>query len=435
MSEEVVNYYGRDVMPETARTLPARYYVDPVFLKRELDGLFGRMWFYVGRSEEAGKPGQYFVREINGHNIVVSRGHAGVVRAFHNVCRHRGTPDRRAAHGRSAALPEGRLSAARGARRRVGRARLPQSRRVARSARRAARAARREVPELAHGGPAAGPSDRLRREGELEADHPELQRVPALPQSASGAQQAVALPVRRERAAAPDLHGRAHGPAPGNRDALDGWDVPAPDLSGTLGEGRAERLLLLHLPQHDAQPAPRLHADAHAVADGARPHDQRLRVALPAVGAGAPGLRRVRLHRVLGHDEPAGLARLRALAGRHIVSCLRARPVLEPRGPALRVRSLHRGVPRAALRRQPRSTETGRRLAFQHQDHEDHQDHKATVLVFVVIVAFVAFVAERQAVARRSNSAANASTTSHGNGTAHGSHAGMTAPPGSVRRA
>ena len=31
----------RDVMPEGARTLPARYYTDPALLKAELDGLFG----------------------------------------------------------------------------------------------------------------------------------------------------------------------------------------------------------------------------------------------------------------------------------------------------------------------------------------------------------------------------------------------------------
>jgi phenylpropionate dioxygenase-like ring-hydroxylating dioxygenase large terminal subunit len=90
MSDDVLNFYGRDIMPENARTLPARYYTDPALLTRELDGLFGKMWFYVGRSEEAAKPGQYFIREINGHNIVVSRNNAGQVRAFHNICRHRG---------------------------------------------------------------------------------------------------------------------------------------------------------------------------------------------------------------------------------------------------------------------------------------------------------------------------------------------------------
>jgi glycine betaine catabolism A len=81
----------RDVMPEGARTLPARYYTDPALLKAELDGLFGTMWFYAGRSEEAAKPGQYVVRELNGHNIVVTRNATGEVRAFHNICRHRGT--------------------------------------------------------------------------------------------------------------------------------------------------------------------------------------------------------------------------------------------------------------------------------------------------------------------------------------------------------
>src|SRR5687768_6659691 len=81
----------REMMPDGARTLPARYYTDPALLKAELDGLFGRMWFYAGRSEEAAAPGQYVIHELNGHNIVVTRNAAGDIRAFHNICRHRGT--------------------------------------------------------------------------------------------------------------------------------------------------------------------------------------------------------------------------------------------------------------------------------------------------------------------------------------------------------
>jgi Rieske 2Fe-2S family protein len=81
----------RDVMPGSAFTLPARYYTDASLFRRELDGLFGTMWFYAARSEEIAAPGQYVVREINGHNIVVTRNERGRVRAFHNVCRHRGT--------------------------------------------------------------------------------------------------------------------------------------------------------------------------------------------------------------------------------------------------------------------------------------------------------------------------------------------------------
>jgi Rieske 2Fe-2S family protein len=89
MEELVVK--PRDVMPEGARTLPARYYTDPALFKAELDGLFGKMWFYVGRSEEAARAGQYFVREVNGYNIVVTRNASDGIKAFHNTCRHRGT--------------------------------------------------------------------------------------------------------------------------------------------------------------------------------------------------------------------------------------------------------------------------------------------------------------------------------------------------------
>jgi Rieske 2Fe-2S family protein len=89
--DDAVTVKPRDVMPEGARTLPARYYTDPALLKTELDGLFGTMWFYAGRSEEIEDEGRYFVRELNGYNIVVTRNSDGDVRAFHNVCRHRGT--------------------------------------------------------------------------------------------------------------------------------------------------------------------------------------------------------------------------------------------------------------------------------------------------------------------------------------------------------
>jgi Rieske 2Fe-2S family protein len=81
----------RDTMPEGARTLPARYYTDGELFRAEMDRLFGHMWFYVARSEEIERPGQFVVRELNGHNIVVTRNTAGRVTAFHNVCRHRGT--------------------------------------------------------------------------------------------------------------------------------------------------------------------------------------------------------------------------------------------------------------------------------------------------------------------------------------------------------
>ena len=80
----------RDVMPEQGRTLPAAYYVDREYFDREMERLFGRMWIAAGRTEAVGKAGQFFLRELLGERVIVTRSTGGV-RAYYNVCRHRGT--------------------------------------------------------------------------------------------------------------------------------------------------------------------------------------------------------------------------------------------------------------------------------------------------------------------------------------------------------
>lgn len=81
----------RDVMPQGALTLPAAYYVDGEYFNREMGGLFGEMWICAGRTEQVERPGQFFVREVLGESIIITRGGSGHVNAFYNVCRHRGT--------------------------------------------------------------------------------------------------------------------------------------------------------------------------------------------------------------------------------------------------------------------------------------------------------------------------------------------------------
>jgi Rieske 2Fe-2S family protein len=80
----------RDVMPQHARTLPAAFYIDRRYFDREMDRLFARMWVSAGRTEQVDAPGRFFIRELLGERIIVTRGTAGV-NAFYNVCRHRGT--------------------------------------------------------------------------------------------------------------------------------------------------------------------------------------------------------------------------------------------------------------------------------------------------------------------------------------------------------
>jgi Rieske 2Fe-2S family protein len=81
----------RTEMTTLARTLPARYYIDPEHFRRELERFFGSGWFCAGRADEIPDRGDYFLREVAGESLVVLRDDRGAIRSFFNVCRHRGT--------------------------------------------------------------------------------------------------------------------------------------------------------------------------------------------------------------------------------------------------------------------------------------------------------------------------------------------------------
>ena len=73
-------------------TLPARYYTDPAWFEREMDALYAGMWIHVCRLGDVSHAAGAFVRRdvANASVLIVGDGRSGV-RAFHNVCRHRGT--------------------------------------------------------------------------------------------------------------------------------------------------------------------------------------------------------------------------------------------------------------------------------------------------------------------------------------------------------
>ena len=74
-----------------ARTLPRAYYTSAEILAAEKDAIFGRLWSCVGRSSRLAQAGDYIVCAVADESIIVVRGRDGIVRAFFNVCRHRGT--------------------------------------------------------------------------------------------------------------------------------------------------------------------------------------------------------------------------------------------------------------------------------------------------------------------------------------------------------
>ncbi|HEX9486754.1 MAG TPA: Rieske (2Fe-2S) protein, partial [Gemmatimonadales bacterium] len=73
------------------RTLPGRYYNAPEIWAEERERIFARRWVCVGRAAELAQPGDYTAKRVGGESVIVVRGQDGAVRAFYNVCRHRGT--------------------------------------------------------------------------------------------------------------------------------------------------------------------------------------------------------------------------------------------------------------------------------------------------------------------------------------------------------
>lgn len=82
---------ARPTMERGVTTLPARYYTDPELFRRELDAVHFDMWLCAGRLEQVPSRGRYFLRQVGNASVVVVRGPDDRLRAFHNVCRHRGT--------------------------------------------------------------------------------------------------------------------------------------------------------------------------------------------------------------------------------------------------------------------------------------------------------------------------------------------------------
>ncbi|MDA8048338.1 MAG: aromatic ring-hydroxylating dioxygenase subunit alpha [Actinomycetota bacterium] len=75
-------------------TAPVSYEdsISPEFHALEAEAVFKRAWLNVGRIEQLPRKGSYFTKEITVANtsVIVVRDQQGEIRAFHNVCRHRG---------------------------------------------------------------------------------------------------------------------------------------------------------------------------------------------------------------------------------------------------------------------------------------------------------------------------------------------------------
>jgi phenylpropionate dioxygenase-like ring-hydroxylating dioxygenase large terminal subunit len=84
-------------------TLPWAWYTDPEILRREQELIFRRTWQYAGPAEHVAEPKLFLTCHSGDLPVVVVRDEQGDLRAFVNVCRHRGSIVMEG-HGRRATL-------------------------------------------------------------------------------------------------------------------------------------------------------------------------------------------------------------------------------------------------------------------------------------------------------------------------------------------
>jgi Rieske 2Fe-2S family protein len=75
-----------------SRTLPAEAYHSQDLFDWEQSEIFNRYWVCLGRTSDLLHPGQLRAVDQGGETVLLTRDSEGTVRAFSNVCRHRGHP-------------------------------------------------------------------------------------------------------------------------------------------------------------------------------------------------------------------------------------------------------------------------------------------------------------------------------------------------------
>jgi len=73
------------------RALEQRFYTDPEIYDLERERVLFRHWFMAGHASQIPNPGDYLVARMDRESAIVVRGPGGNIRAFANVCRHRGS--------------------------------------------------------------------------------------------------------------------------------------------------------------------------------------------------------------------------------------------------------------------------------------------------------------------------------------------------------
>lgn len=71
-------------------SIPVEAYISPDYVKAEQAKLWRKVWLQAGRVEDIPEPGNYMTFDILTDSVLILRDASGEIRAYHNVCTHRG---------------------------------------------------------------------------------------------------------------------------------------------------------------------------------------------------------------------------------------------------------------------------------------------------------------------------------------------------------
>ena len=84
-----------DTWPEQTtgdHSIPGSRYTSKEFFEQEWEGMWTKVWLLLGRESEIPEPGDWQLEEVGREEILMVRQKDGGIKAFYNVCQHRGNP-------------------------------------------------------------------------------------------------------------------------------------------------------------------------------------------------------------------------------------------------------------------------------------------------------------------------------------------------------